>query len=65
MKAADLKSKSDAELKKELTELRTEQFKLRIQYSLGQATRNHEFRRVRKDIARIKTVMNANVKAKG
>ena len=58
MKAADLRAKQEQELKDELIELRKEQFKLRMQYSMGQASRNHEFSRIRKDIARIKTVLN-------
>ena len=58
MKAADLRSKGEQELKDELIELRKEQFKLRMQYSMGQASRNHEFSRIRKDIARVKTVLN-------
>lgn len=58
MKAAELRAKSENDLKNELIELRKEQFKLRMQYSMGQASRNHEFSRIRKDIARIKTVLN-------
>ena len=58
MKAADLRAKGEQELKDELIELRKEQFKLRMQYSMGQASRNHEFSRIRKDIARVKTVLN-------
>ncbi len=58
MKAAELRGKDAQELKNELIELRKEQFKLRMQYSMGQASRNHEFSRIRKDIARIKTVLN-------
>ena len=58
MKAVELRSKDAQELKDELIELRKEQFKLRMQYSMGQASRNHEFSRIRKDIARIKTVLN-------
>ena len=58
MKAAELRGKEAQELKNELIELRKEQFKLRMQYSMGQASRNHEFSRIRKDIARIKTVLN-------
>ena len=64
MKAAELRKKSEEELRNELLALRTEQVKLRIQYSMGQATRNHEFARIRKDIARIKTVLNGQHKVK-
>ena len=58
MKATELRGKKAQELKDELIELRKEQFKLRMEYSMGQASRNHEFSRIRKDIARIKTVLN-------
>jgi large subunit ribosomal protein L29 len=63
MKATDLRAKGESELKDELIELRKEQFKLRMQYSMGQASRNHEFSRIRKDIARIKTVLNEQSKS--
>ena len=63
MKANDLRAKDEQELKDELIELRKEQFKLRMQYSMGQASRNHEFARIRKDIARVKTVLNEKVRA--
>ena len=58
MKASDLRAKDEKELNNELIELRKEQFKLRMSYSMGQASRNHEFSRIRKDIARVKTVLN-------
>ena len=58
MKASELRAKDEQALKDELIELRKEQFKLRMQYSMGQASRNHEFSRIRKDIARVKTVLN-------
>ena len=58
MKATELRAKDEKGLKDELIELRKEQFKLRMQYSMGQASRNHEFSRIRKDIARVKTVLN-------
>ena len=63
MKASDLRGKNESELKDELIELRKEQFKLRMQYSMGQASRNHEFSRIRKDIARVKTVLNEQAKS--
>ena len=58
MSATELRAKDEQSLKGELIELRKQQFKLRMQYSMGQSTRNHEFSRIRKDIARIKTVLN-------
>jgi large subunit ribosomal protein L29 len=63
MNAEDLRSKSVDELADELVELRREQFNLRMQRATGQLARPHEYGRVRKDIARVKTVM-AELKAK-
>jgi large subunit ribosomal protein L29 len=57
MRAEDLRSKSADELANELVELRREQFNLRMQRATGQLARPHEYGRVRKDIARVKTVM--------
>ena len=57
MKAKELREKSAEELEKELLSLRREQFNLRMQRATGQLARPHEYGRVRKDIARIKTVM--------
>lgn len=57
MKASELKEKSVDELGEELLKLRKEQFNLRLQQATGQLTRPHEYRRVRKDIARVKTVL--------
>jgi large subunit ribosomal protein L29 len=65
MKAADLRSKSVAELNDELVELRREQFNLRMQHATGELTQNHEHGRVRKDIARVKTVLNELARATG
>jgi large subunit ribosomal protein L29 len=58
MKASELKEKTVEELGEELLKLRKEQFNLRLQQATGQLTRPHEYRRVRKDIARVKTVMS-------
>ena len=63
MRAEDLRSKSVEELAEELVDLRREQFNLRMQRATGQLARPHEYGRVRKDIARIKTVMT-ELKAK-
>ncbi len=65
MKAADLRSKSIEELNEELVALRREQFNLRIQHATGELTHNHEHGRVRKDIARVKTVLNELKRAAG
>lgn len=59
MKAGDhLRSKSKSELSDELLALRKEQFNLRMQQATGQLSRPHMHRRVRKEIARVKTIMN-------
>ena len=57
MNAVELRTKSQAELEAELLDLRKEQFNLRMQQASGQLTRPHEYVRVRKDIARVKTVI--------
>jgi large subunit ribosomal protein L29 len=58
MKASELRSKTQDELSTELLNLRREQFNLRMQQATGQLNRPHEYSRVRKDIARLKTIMN-------
>ena len=57
MEAQELRNKSVDELNAELVALRREQFNLRMQQATGQLSRPHEYARVRKDIARLKTVM--------
>ena len=65
MKAADLRDKSEQELRQELLELRREQFNLRMQRGINpDAVRNNKIAEVRKDIARVKTVINENRSAK-
>ena len=54
--AKELRAKSGADLQKELLELRREQFNLRMARATGQAAKPHEFTRVRRDIAGLKTV---------
>ena len=58
MKAGELRKKSEQDLQKELLELRKEQFSLRVQAATGQANSSHQFRQIRQNIARIKTVLN-------
>ena len=58
MEAAELRKKSVEELNQELVALRREQFNLRMQRITGELTRHHEHRRVRRAIARVKTVLN-------
>ena len=58
MKASELRTKSEKELNEELINLRREQFNLRMQQSTGELNNHTEHGRVRKDIARVKTVLN-------
>ncbi len=58
MKAEDLRKKSVKELRDELLSLRKEQFNLRMQQATGQLTRHTEVSQVRKNIARVKTVLS-------
>lgn len=63
MKAQELRAKTVEDLQKELLELSRERFKLRMQRGMGQLTRNSELRRVRNDIARIKTILGEKQQA--
>ncbi|MEJ2618785.1 MAG: 50S ribosomal protein L29 [Candidatus Thiodiazotropha sp.] len=58
MKASEIREKSQQELTTTLDELLKEQFNLRMQQGTGQLVRPSRMNEVRKDIARIKTVMN-------
>jgi large subunit ribosomal protein L29 len=57
MNAAELRQKNSAELDKLLQELKREQFNLRMQKGTGQLSKPSEVQRVRRDIARIKTIL--------
>jgi large subunit ribosomal protein L29 len=57
MDAKELRSKSAAELNEELIKLRKEQFALRMQRATGQAIKPDQFGKVRKSVARLKTVL--------
>ena len=58
MKVSDLRSKSVEDLNKELLSLRKEQFNLRMKKMTGQLNQNHLVGTVKKNIARVKTVLN-------
>ncbi|WP_440997143.1 50S ribosomal protein L29 [Arhodomonas sp. SL1] len=58
MKASELRGKDPAALRNELLERRKEQFNLRMQQAGGQLHRPDQLKKVRRDIARIKTVIN-------
>ncbi len=57
MKAQDLREKSVEELNTELLGLLKEQFNLRMQAATGQLQQTHTLKAVRRDIARVKTVL--------
>ncbi len=57
MKAIDLRAKSGDELRQELASLLKAQFSLRMQKATQQLSNNSQFKKVRRDIARVRTVM--------
>jgi large subunit ribosomal protein L29 len=58
MKASELREKTSQELSSNLEELLKEQFNLRMQQGTGQLSRPSRIKEVRREIARVKTVMN-------
>ena len=62
MKASELRDMKQQELLEELVSLRREQFNLRMQQATGQGGKPDQFRKVRRDIARVKTVLNETKK---
>jgi len=62
MKASELKNKDEAALKADLTGLLKEQFNLRMQAATGQLGRSHQLKDVRRNIARVQTVLNQKKK---
>jgi large subunit ribosomal protein L29 len=58
MKATDLRNKTVDELEQELLSLTREKFNLRMQKGTGQLGRPHQIKAVRRNIARIKTILN-------
>ena len=58
MDAKELRAKSDEGLEKELLELSREAFNLRMQQGTGQLSRPNQVKEVRRNIARVKTIMN-------
>jgi len=63
MKSTDLRHKSEDELKGELVGLRKEAFNLRFQRATGQLENTARVGQVRRDIARIKTILTEKRKA--
>ena len=62
MNTTEMKAKTEVELRGELNNLLQEQFNLRMQKGMGQLTNSNELRRVRRDIARVKTIMTEKTK---
>ena len=58
MNAAEMRDKSDSDLRSEILALRREAFNLRMQQGTGQLSRTSQLGAVRKDIARAKTILN-------
>ena len=58
MKASELQEKSPQELRDTLFDLLKEQFNLRMQQGTGQLARPHLMKDVRRNIARVKTILN-------
>ena len=62
---SDLAAKSVEELNEELSSLFREQFNLRMQSGSGQDVKPHNFKRVRREIARIKTIIHQKQSVEG
>ena len=60
MKAAELREMSNAELTKKLAELKEELFNLRFQHTINQLENPGRIETVKRDIARVNTVLRAN-----
>lgn len=58
MNARELRAKSDQELQTELEELTREAFNLRMQKGTGQMSRPSQIKSVRRDVARLKTILS-------
>ena len=57
-KAAELRGKSESELNEALVDLRKEEFTLRMQRGTGQLKNTSRFKQIRREVARIQTVLN-------
>ena len=58
MNARELRARGDDELRKELVDLHREAFNLRMQKGMGQMSRPGQIKKVRRDIARVKTILS-------
>lgn len=57
MNASEIRTKSESELQELLAVRHQEQFNMRIQKATGQLTKSHQIKSIRKEIARINTVL--------
>lgn len=57
MIVSELREKTTPELKQEILELSRERFNLRMQKSMGEAPASHQLKKIRRTIARIKTII--------
>lgn len=58
MNAQELRAKSSDDLRKELLDLSREAFNLRMQKGVGQLSRPSQIKALRRDIARVKTILS-------
>jgi large subunit ribosomal protein L29 len=65
MKAKELRQKGAGELREELLKLRREQFNLRMAQATGQSVKTDQTGKVRRNIARVKTVLGEQSRAAG
>ena len=63
MKAQDVRAKTADQLKDELVKLKKEQFNLRFQAATGQLEKTARVKEVRRDIARVKTILRQKAEA--
>ena len=63
MSIADLRSKSTDQLRDQLKQLKKEQFNLRFQQATGQLEKTARVKEVRRDIARVKTILREKAEA--
>ncbi|MBM22863.1 MAG: 50S ribosomal protein L29 [Gammaproteobacteria bacterium] len=62
MDLQEIRLKNESDLKLLLEDLLEEQFKLKMQAATGQLAKSSEFKKIRKDIARIRTIMKEKIK---
>lgn len=65
MKAIEIRELSDEELNNKESDLKDQLFKLKFQHALGQLENTVKLKNVKKDIARIKTILTEKSKGKG